>query len=100
MSGDNPAKFMNLINKFGSRLENDMKSGKVNKNDLMKETSQMMGSLEESGISSDEIQQQAAQMFGQNSPQMNKVKNNMRAQSTRERLQKKLAAKKQQQQNQ
>jgi hypothetical protein len=93
MKGDNPAKFMNLINKFGSKLQTDMKSGKVNQNDLINQTSKMMGNLEESGISSEDLQKQAAQMFGANSPQVNRVKNNMRGQSARERLQKKLADK-------
>ena len=99
MKGDNPAKFMNLINNFGNKLQNDISSGKVNQADLMKQTSQMMGTLEESGVSSAELQKQAQQMFGQNSPQANRVKNNMRGQTARERLQKKLAARQQQQQN-
>ena len=100
MKGENPAKFMNLINNFGNKLQNDISSGKVNQADLMKQTSQMMGSLEKSGVSSEELQKQAQQMFGENSPQANRVKNNMRGQTTRERLQRKLAAKQQQQQNQ
>jgi hypothetical protein len=91
MKGDNPAKFMNLISKFGSKLESDVKSGKVNQKDILNQTSKMMGNLEDAGVSSEEIQQQAAQMFGNNSPQANRVKNNMRGQSARERLQKKLA---------
>ena len=91
MKGDNPAKFMNLISKFGSKLESDVKSGKVNQNDILSQTSKMMGNLEEAGVSSDEIQEQAPKMFGNNSPQTDRVKNNMRGQSARERLQKKLA---------
>ena len=91
MKGDNPAKFMNLINKFGSKLETDMKKGKVNQNDLINQTQQMMGNLEGSGISSEQLQEQATQMFGANSPQMNRVKNSTRGLSARERLQKKYA---------
>jgi len=91
MKGDNPAKFMNLISKFGSKLESDVKSGKVNQKDILSQTSKMMGNLEDAGVSSEEIQQQASQMFGANSPQANRVKNNMRGQNARERLQKKLA---------
>ena len=91
MKGDNPAKFMNLISKFGSKLESDVKSGKVNQKDILSQTSKMMGNLEDAGVSSEEIQQQASQMFGANSPQANRVKNNMRGQHARERLQKKLA---------
>lgn len=100
MKGENPAKFMNLINNFGNKLQNDINSGKVNQADLMKQTSQMMGSLEKSGVSSEELQKQAQQMFGENSPQANRVRNNMRGQTARERLQRKLAAKQQQQQQQ
>jgi len=91
MKGDNPAKFMNLISKFGSKLESDVKSGKVNQKDILSQTSKMMGNLEDAGVSSEEIQQQASQMFGSNSPQANRVKNNMRGQNARERLQRKLA---------
>ena len=91
MKGDNPAKFMNLISKFGSKLESDVKSGKVNQKDILNQTSKMMGNLEDAGVSSEEIQEQAAKMFGENSPQTNRVKNNMRGQNARERLQKKLA---------
>ena len=91
MKGDNPAKFMNLISKFGSKLESDVKSGKVNQKDILSQTSKMMGNLEDAGVSSEEIQEQASQMFGANSPQANRVKNNMRGQNTRERLQRKLA---------
>ena len=91
MKGDNPAKFMNLISKFGSKLESDVKSGKVNQKDILNQTSKMMGNLEDAGVSSNEIQEQAAKMFGDNSPQANRVKNNMRGQNARERLQRKLA---------
>ena len=91
MKGDNPAKFMNLINNFGNKLQKDIKTGKVNQNELLNQTNQMMGNLEQSGVSSADIQQQAQQMFGANSAQANRVKNNTRGQSARERLQKKLA---------
>jgi hypothetical protein len=91
MKGDNPAKFMNLINNFGNKLQKDIKTGKVNQNELLNQTNQMMGNLEQSGVSSADIQKQAEQMFGANSAQANRVKNNTRGQSARERLQKKLA---------
>ena len=91
MKGDNPAKFMNLINNFGTKLQKDIKSGKVNQNELLNQTNKMMGNLEQSGVSSDDIQKQAEQMFGSNSPEANRVKNSTRGQSARERLQKKLA---------
>ena len=93
MQGDNPAKFMNLISKFGNRLQNDIQNGKVNQNDLLKETSQMMGNLDKMGMNSDEIQEQANKMFGENSPQAKKVRNNNRNMAARDRLRKKLAEK-------
>ncbi len=94
MKGDNPAKFMNLINKFSNKLQNDIQSGKLNQNDLLKETSKMMGNLDKNNINSEELQKQAEQMFGANSPQVNKIKNNTRGLAARERLRKKLNEKK------
>ena len=32
MSGDNPSKLMNLVEKFGNRLQKDIKKGNINKN--------------------------------------------------------------------
>ena len=93
MQGDNPAKFMNLISKFGNRLQNDIQKGNLNQSDLLKETSQMMGNLDNMGMDSQEIQEQANKMFGQNSPQANRVKNNNRNMAARDRLRKKLAEK-------
>ena len=43
-------------------MESDVKSGKVNQKDILNQTSKMMGNLEEAGVSSDEIQQQASQL--------------------------------------
>ena len=90
MTGDNPKKFMNLISKFGNKLQNDIKSGKVNQQDLLKQSTEMM-----SGLSSGDIEKQAEQMFGKNSKELKKLKEKNRALSTRERLQKKLADRKQ-----
>ena len=83
MTGDNPKKFMNLISKFGNKLQNDIKSGKVNQQDLLKQSTEMM-----SGLSSGDIEKQAEQMFGKNSKELKKLKEKNRALSTRERLQK------------
>ncbi len=94
MKGDNPAKFMNLISKFSTRLQTDLKSGKVNQGDLLNQTNQMMGNLDQMGMNSEEVQEQANKMFGENSPQANKVKNQNRNSAARDRLRKKLAEKK------
>ena len=90
MTGDNPKKFMNLISKFGNKLQNDIKSGKLNHQDLLKQSTDMM-----SGLSSGDLEKQAEQMFGKDSKEVKKLKENNRAKTTRERLQKKLADRKQ-----
>lgn len=89
MTGDNPKKFMNLISKFGNKLQNDIKSGKVNHQDLLKQSTEMMN-----GMSTGDLEKQAEQMFGKDSKEMKRLKEKNRAKSTRERLQKKLADKK------
>ena len=60
MSGDNPAKLMSMVSKFGARLQNDISSGKVNQNDLMKETMQMMGNLQKGAKNPDLLRQQVS----------------------------------------
>lgn len=86
MTGDNPKKFMNLISKFGNKLQNDIQSGKVNHQDLLKQSTEMMN-----GMSTGDLEKQAEQMFGKDSKEMKRLKEKNRAKSTRERLQKKLA---------
>ena len=89
MTGDNPKKFMNLISKFGNKLQNDIKSGKVNHQDLLKQSTEMMN-----GMSTGDLEKQAEQMFGKDSKEMKRLKEKNRAKSTKERLQKKLADRK------
>ena len=89
MTGDNPKKFMNLISKFGNKLQNDIQSGKVNHQDLLKQSTEMMN-----GMSTGDLEKQAEQMFGKDSKEMKRLKEKNRAKSTRERLQKKLADRK------
>jgi hypothetical protein len=45
LSGDNPAKLMGLITKFGSKINSEVASGKLNQTDLLKETMGMMQGL-------------------------------------------------------
>lgn len=89
MKGDNPKKFMNMISKFGNQLQNDIKNGKINQDQLLRESQQMMGNLGQNNI--EEMQKQAEQLYGANSPQANRLRNNNRNASARERLQKKHA---------
>lgn len=95
MSGDNPSKLMGLVSKFGSRLQKDISSGKVNHTDLLKDTTTMMNDLQKGN----NLKKQAKKMA--NNPQVAQMAQQMRKQmgggDTKARLQAKLAAKQQQQ---
>ena len=118
MSGDNPAKLMNLVTKFGSKLQNDISSGKLNQKDLLKQTLGMMGGmgggatqstsqpstqpstqqLEQSQTTPNmaQMQQMAAQMAASNPQLVNALRNAGKphaAGTTKERLRAKLAQK-------
>lgn len=91
LSGDNPAKMMNLISKYGSRLQKDLENGKINPASLLQQATQMMGSgNSSSGGSGMPNLQQMAEMLGADKNAQNRVKNATRAQSTRDRLKQKL----------
>ena len=45
MSGDNPMKFMNLLQKVGQTIQNKVESGDLNQTQLVDEAQKMMGSL-------------------------------------------------------
>lgn len=100
MSGDNPSKLMGMVSKFGARLQNDISSGKVNQNDLMKETMQMMGNLQKGAKNPDLLRQQAEKMMG-NDPELKARMRQMSGQNvsksesteTKDRLRAKLEAK-------
>jgi len=93
MSGDNPSKLMGLVSKFGSRLQKDISSGKVNHTDLLKDTTTMMSDLQKGN----NLKKQAKKMA--NNPQVAQMAQQMRRQmgggDTKARLQAKLAAKQQ-----
>ena len=96
MSGDNPAKLMGLVSKFGSRLQNDIASGKVNQSDLLKDTTAMMAGLQ----GNSNLKKQAKQMA--KNPQMMQMAQQLAKQSsgnsTKDRLRAKLEAKRRSQQ--
>ena len=46
MSGNNPAKLMELVGKFGSKLQNEVKNGNINPADLLKQTMGAAGGAE------------------------------------------------------
>ena len=87
MSGNNPAKLMELVGKFGSKLQNEVKSGNINPADLLKQTMSAAGG-----------QQNLEKMM--NNPQFKNKMNQMNSQSaTRDRLRAKLDKKNAEKQN-
>jgi hypothetical protein len=97
LSGDNPAKLMGLVGKFGSKLQKDVASGKINQGDLLKDTQKMMAGLQ--GGDASALKKQAQQMakenpaLAQQMQQMQKQNQSHGGGDTRARLQAKLAAK-------
>jgi hypothetical protein len=98
MGGDNPKKIMGLISKFGSKIQNELATGKLNHADLLKQTSQMM-----SGMGNpDELKKQAEKLMKGN-PDLAAQAEQMRKQQqranaggmTKDRLRAKLEAKRQ-----
>jgi hypothetical protein len=97
LSGDNPAKLMALISKFGSKINSEVASGKLNQADLLKETMGMMQGLGDP----EKVKKQAAS-FAKSNPAMAEQLARQQAVSqrggnTKSRLQAKLAARQQQQ---
>ena len=93
MSGDNPSKLMNLVGKFGNRLQKDLSTGKINQEDLLRQTQQMMGG---NGMADLHKQMSEANL---SRAQQNRVRSNTRNQSARDRLKAKYE-KRQAEQNQ
>ena len=98
LSGDNPAKLMNLVGKFTSKLQNEISSGRINQADLLRQTMGMMagmggaGNGGASGGGAAAMAAQAEQILNSN-PQLRARMQQRGGSSTRERLQKKLAEK-------
>lgn len=94
LSGDNPAKLMGLVSKFGAKLQSDVASGRVNQGDLLRDTQKMMAGLQ--GGDASALKKQAQQMAKANpqlAQQMQRMKSGSRDANARARLQAKLAAK-------
>jgi hypothetical protein len=62
LSGDNPAKLMGLVSKFGSKIQNDVMNGNMNQNDLFKDAQKMMSGLK----GNDNLKKQAQKMAKSN----------------------------------
>jgi hypothetical protein len=95
LSGNNPAKLMGLVSKFGSKLQKEVTSGNINQNDLLRDTQKMMSGLQ--GGDATKIKKQAEQMAKSNpalAQQMQQMRKQNQSQGdTRTRLQAKLASK-------
>ena len=90
MSGDNPMKFMNLIQDVGKKIQTKLTSGNVNQGDLLNEAQNMMGMLGNNNPLFDNLLNTAKkEMFDANPPNSPSYDN-----PTRERLKKKLEARK------
>jgi hypothetical protein len=76
ISGDNPLKFMNLIQTVGQKIQSKVDNGEFDQGDLFNEAKKMMGGLN-------------------NSNNMNMFDELLKTNPTRDRLKKKLEAKKQ-----
>ena len=87
MSGDNPMKFMNLIQTVGQKIQNKVTSGELNQEKLVEEAKSMMGSLTGGNPLFDNIlkAQQAASNAEASAAPLN---------PTQERLRKKLESRK------
>lgn len=81
MSGNNPAKLMGLVGKFGSKLQQEVQRGNINPAELLKQTMGAMG-----GAGGAQGMANMMQQMAQN-PQMRQM---ARTQSTRDRLRAKL----------
>jgi hypothetical protein len=92
MTGDNPAKMMNLIGKYGARLQQDIANGKMNPMSLLQQATQMMGGASAAGGVPNIAEM--AKAMGADQAALNRMKNATRGDATKDRLRAKLEAKK------
>jgi len=85
MSGNNPAKLMNLVGKFGSKLQQEVQRGSINPAELLQQTMGAMGGGAGMPAGMADMMQNMAR-----NPQMQQM---ARTQSTRDRLRAKLEKK-------
>jgi hypothetical protein len=105
MSGNNPTKLMNMVNKFGNKLQTDIASGKVNQQDLLKETLGMMSNIQNNAGNPDALRREAEKLVA-NNPELKASLGNMRnphaggaSGATADRLRAKLEQRKQKENN-
>ena len=90
MSGDNPMKFMNLIQDVGKKIQTKLTSGNVNQGDLLNEAQNMMGMLGNNNPLFDNLLNTAKKEMADANPPNSPSYDN----PTRDRLKKKLEARK------
>tara|TARA_B100000902_G_C27319951_1_gene923692 strand:- start:2803 stop:4173 length:1371 start_codon:yes stop_codon:yes gene_type:complete len=118
MSGDNSKKLMNMVGKFGAKLQGEMSNGNIDEAALRRQTDQMMGgqmgqmaqqmassmasgggaNLNGQNISNKQMKE-AAERLANDPRTQRRVQEANRANNTRDRLRAKLAAKQASQQS-
>ena len=90
MSGNNPAKLMELVGKFGSKLQSEVKNGNINPAELLKQTMSAAGGAQniQNMMNNPKVKEQMNQMNQSNSQN-----------ATRDRLRAKLEKKNAEKQN-
>ena len=89
MSGDNPMKFMNLIQNVGQKIQNKLENGNIDQGDLVNEAQNMMGLLGNNNPLFNDLLKNAKNEMKDANPPNNPSYNN----PTRDRLRKKLEQK-------
>ena len=90
MSGDNPMKFMNLIQNVGQKIQTKLSDGNLDQSKLLDEAQNMMGMLGNNNPLFDTLLGNAKKEMVQANPPKNSSSDN----PTRDRLRKKLEARK------
>jgi len=88
MGGDNPMKFMNLIQNVGKKIQTKLDNGGIDQSKLLDEAQNMMGMLGNNNPLFDNLINNAKKEMKQNGPPKTDSSNN----PTRDRLRKKLAS--------
>lgn len=97
LSGDNPMKFMNLIQTVGQKIQTKMETNGLDQDALVNEATSMMSNLQGSNSLFDNLMKQAGNLGGAHSNGQGKQQSSGNA--TRDRLRKKLEEKKAQRGN-
>jgi hypothetical protein len=96
LSGDNPMKFMNLIQTVGQKIQTKMDENGLDQEQLVNEATSMMSNLQGGNSMFDNILKQASAMAGQGVPAPPQSSGNQGSSgnSTRDRLRRKLEQRK------